>query len=219
LFNLKILHIHDNAGVAGLIAEYQRRLGHDAIVVCRDGYDGLKQKEYYGIRIIGPKRRRFKSFGILQKPLRLTQRTICVICFYSWIAFNAHHFDIVHIHSQYLVSLVLPFTKKVIEFHGDDIRSSPTKRWWIDRFVTGWFLKLNDTSKFIVSTPDMLRELPNATWLPNPVDTELFRSSDKPSNNQAIYFHNWYESGEHATKIAKQHNLNLTIIDRVNLYD
>ncbi len=209
--------MNDNAGVAGLLAKYQRRLGHEVLVVCRDGYDGFGQKEFYGVKIVGPKRRRFAKFGFLQKPLRLIQRTFSVCYFYLWVGINAYRFDVIHIHSQYLVSLFLPFSKKVIEFHGDDIRRSPSKRWRIDKFITGLYLRVNKRKRFLVSTPDLLSELPNCVWLPNPVDVEFFSPTKHMLSNRAVYFHNWYESGSHAYTTSKEHGLTLEVVDRVKL--
>lgn len=212
---MRILHVNDQAGVSGCLAKYQRRLGHTVTVICRDGYDGLKQKEYYGVKIVGPKRRRFKDFGLLQKPLRLINRTAAVLAFYGWVAFNAHNYDVIHIHSQYLVSFVLPFKMKVIEFHGDDIRNYPSKRWSIDRFVTGVYLSLfGRRNHFLVSTPDLLKQFPVAVWLPNPVDIELFSDRGVMDNRKAVYFHNWYETGKHALAYAKVQGLSLTVVDR-----
>lgn len=214
---MRILHVNDNAGVAGLMATYQRRLGHTVEVVARDGYDGFKQKEYYGVRIIGPTRRRFKDFGILQKPLRLLNRTLSCAVFYGWIAVNRYRFDVIHIHSQYLVSFVLPFKKKIVEFHGDDIRGSPSKRWLIDRIITSLYLHVFRGRVFLVSTPDMVNDLPHATWLPNPVDTGLFFKNGFDGSGRAVYFHNWYESGVHAARYAAYLGLELAVVDRVKL--
>lgn len=215
--SMRILHIWDQAGVSGLLAEYQRKLGHYVDVICRDGYDGLKQKEYYNVRIIGPKRKRFKGFGLLQKPLKFLNIIFSVLIFYGYTAIHSRKFDVIHIHSHFLISFLIPFKQKIIEFHGDDIRSKPSKRWAIEGAVKSFYLRyLRGNSRFLVSTQDLLSELPCASWLPNPVDIELF--STLPKNGErlgkAVYFHNWYENGSHAFEIANQRGLALTVVDR-----
>ena len=128
---MKILHVWDAAGVSGCLAKYQRKLCHDGCVVVRDGYDVYGLQNYYGVAIVGPKRRR-----------GLFWRSINVFWFYCYIAWCAWRFDVVHIHSQYLIWFFLPFKTKVLEFHGTDVRRNPTKRWGIDVAVTTIFLKL-----------------------------------------------------------------------------
>lgn len=215
---MRILHVNDPAAVAGTLAKYQRMLGNDVLVVNRDGYDGLGQKQFYGTRIVGLRRRRFRRFGLLQKPLRLAHRTLSVAVFYLDVALLARKFDVVHIHSQYLVSLFLPFKPKIIEFHGDDIRPAPTKRWWIDQKVTGLFLWANRHKTFYVSTPDMLGYLEHPVYIPNPVDTEFFKRSKPFGVGSAVYFHNWHEHDYgRALQLARQNGWGLEIVDRTIL--
>lgn len=129
--NLKILHVNDAAGVAGSLAKYQTRLGHNVSVVVRDGYDSCGLQRYYSMSVVGPKRHK----GILW-------RSLSVLWFYCYVAWCGRKFDVIHIHSQYLVWFFLPFKNKVIEFHGTDVRRYPSKRWGIDIAVTSLFLKL-----------------------------------------------------------------------------
>ena len=213
---ISILHVNDQAAVSGILAKYQRLLGHNVVeVVVRYGYDGLGQKLFYGDHFVGPKRRRFKKFGFFQKPLRLISRTVSVIYFYFYVMVHARLFDVVHIHSQYLVSLWLPFKPKIIEFHGDDIRSTPTVRWWIDRAVTSCYLWLMKNKVFYVSTPDMVEYLRNAVYIPNPIDTEFFTRRKKAVPNSAVYFHNWHETGyARAQQLASKNHWDLEIVDR-----
>jgi hypothetical protein len=53
---MRVLHVWDQAGVSGILAKYQRSLGHVAEVVVRDGYDPAGQKKFYREHIIGPKK-------------------------------------------------------------------------------------------------------------------------------------------------------------------
>lgn len=150
---MRVLHINDPASVAGVLAKYQNLLGHSTQVFMRNGYDIFGQQKYYGDKLVGSAKR-FK-FPVS----RLVWRTLNVVYFYFYVGLKGRKFDLVHIHSSYLVSLFLPFTPKIIEFHGSDIRRSPDRRWWIDRKVTGLFLRLNRRKKLFVSTPDLVGEV------------------------------------------------------------
>lgn len=123
--------MNDQAGVAGTLAKYQSKMGHFVCVVAKRGYDPYGQQEFYGINFVG-----------LRKSHNLLLRTWGVLWFYCYVSWCAWHFDVVHIHSQYLICLFLPFKAKILEFHGTDVRGSPSKRWAVDVAVTKLFLKL-----------------------------------------------------------------------------
>jgi hypothetical protein len=63
-----------------------------------------------------------------------------------------------------------------------------------------------------VSTPDLLEILPNATWLPNPIDTERFKPSKTHDGNKVLYFPHWYEDlTEKIKRICEKLNYDLTV--------
>ena len=205
------------------MAKYQRRLGHEALVVIRHGYDGLGQKRFYGAKKVGMKitKNQLLKYGVLGKILWLILRTLNVLYFYLYVAWISRHYDVVHIHSCYLVSFFLPFKPKIIEFHGDDARSFPSKKWKIDRIVTRLYLKLfSKHHKFFVSTLDLLWDVPDSRWIPNPVDVEHFdpeKWNVKKDPKSALYCWNWYEDREWARKIAKKYGIeNLVVLERRN---
>ena len=80
---------------------------------------------------------------MLKYPLRIVWRTLNDLHFYLYVVFVSRKFDLIHIHTSYLLSFFLPFKAKIIEFHGSDVRGKPSRRWWIDRKVTGLFLHFN----------------------------------------------------------------------------
>lgn len=83
--------------------------------------------------------------------------------------------DVVHVHWARLVPFVptggVPLVAHV---HGSDVRGHGRSR--RGRFVAR---SLRDAAAVLVSTPDLLDEVPaGAIHLPNPVDTEFFRPAD-----------------------------------------
>jgi hypothetical protein len=223
---LRILHVWDQAGVAGCLAKYQRKRGHIAHVIIRDGFDGLGINKYYGSILTDCASRQvetdlvYRKYLSLPAPLkRLAKRIAKVnkaLRFYITAMRYAKNYDILHIHSLYAVVFFVPFKKKILEFHGDDVRFCPSKRSRIDGLQTRIFLKL--ASKLgmylLVSTPDLHREVPNAIWLPNPVDTELFKPGALSASNLALYSSMWYEPSKRAKKIAQDLDLTLYILER-----
>jgi len=142
---MKILHVWNQAGVASVLAKYQRKEGRIADVIKRDGFDRYGIEKYYGTEIYHG-----QAFD-----------------FYRYAAKKSLEYDIVHVHSLFFL---IPFLIKkrkpyVIHFHGSELRNIDLKRKLL--------LKITKP-KMLISTPDLLCLLPNAEWLPTPVDTELF---------------------------------------------
>jgi len=213
--SIKILHVFDAAGVACILAKYQRRLGHTTEAIIRDGYDGFGIHAFYGTKIVTPKTPKLKQLGVFGKPLRYSIRTLNVLIFYLYIFFHSRKFDVVHIHCCWMACF---FTSKpkVVEFHGDDIRKFPSRKWMIDRAVTWWFINhFKHKIPFLVSTPDLLRDLPEAVYLPNPVDTEHFKRSELMVKGTAVFFNNWHESSlKRAFLLKLKHTLFVLVVDR-----
>lgn len=197
------------------MARYQRKLGHEAVVIMPDGYDGYKQRAYYGVQIVGPRKRAFAHFGLLKKPLRFAFSFYSKLYFYFYAAWVARLYDVVHIHSVYPVSLLLPFKPKIVEFHGDEIRSSPNLHGKLWRFAVHFYLWLNSGKTFYVPTPDLLSELPHVVCIPIPTNIELFSRILPCVSGTALYMHNWHEKTyDRALILAQRFNLRLKIIDR-----
>jgi len=73
----------------------------------------------------------------------------------------------------------------VVHCHGSDIRSGIN---WLERKC------LNKAKKVLVSTRDLLEVLPDAIWLPNPVDMERFKPLREHDGNKVLYYPKWYEN-------------------------
>lgn len=94
--------------------------------------------------------------------------------------------DIIHAHfaRSSIYASYLSGKSYIAHCHGTDIR------WGMN-----WLQKkcLKNAEKVLVSTPDLLEILPNATWLPNPTDVERFKPLKKHDENKLLYFPRWYE--------------------------
>lgn len=188
---LRILHIWDVAGVSHVLAKYQRLLGHKVDVLTRKGYDRFNFNDVYGnieIECNNP------------------------VDFYLKARSMSNDYDIIHVHSLYLMPFLIPFKKMVLEFHGTDIRGKNTFRDLILKLL--FWIK-----PFLFSTPDLIRynaKIQKCCYLPNPVDIDHFTLEKNHSQKDlALYVVNWYESYSRAFDIADEHGLHLILQDRL----
>ena len=156
---MKILHIWDQAGVACTLAKYQRQVGHNSLVIKRNGYDKFKIMDFYK-----------------QQTFKVTFNKI-----FSYLAIKkAKNYDVIHVHDQY--PLLKPLREKypqkilVLHYHGSMLRLTPRDKLEpYERFA----------DKILISTPDLL-EFIDAEYLPNPIDTEHFHPREIKKNGKAI---------------------------------
>ncbi|OYT56918.1 MAG: hypothetical protein B6U76_02415 [Desulfurococcales archaeon ex4484_217_2] len=188
---MRVLHIWNTAGVASILAKYQRKLlGWDTWVIMRKKYDK------YGVT----------TYGALYN---------CdTISFYIIAMALASKYDIIHVHSLDRIVLVIKkvYKKKpvILHYHGSDIRGlwDKKKRYW------------SKADKIIVATEDLLKDAPpNATFLPNPVDTEIFKPMPKLRRKKwALFIYSSEKkhrvSLSWAKEIAKSLKLKLYILNR-----
>jgi len=73
----------------------------------------------------------------------------------------------------------------IVHCHGGDVRWGIN---WLQRKC------LKKAKKVLVSTPDLLGTLPDAVWLPNPIDTQRFKPLKKHNENKVLYYPHWYEN-------------------------
>jgi len=220
---LKILHVWDQAGVSACMAKYQRKLGHEADVVKLGHWDGKGIDEYYHTDMtFEPQKARIYKTAKAKLPKSKKIRRFLykfwnaypTAKLYYYVFTHAKQYDFIHIHGIIGLAILPLFKPKIIEFHGDDIRTKPTMYGKLHKLKVNLFMKLY-RKKFYVSTPDMLTEFPKAEWIPNPVDTDHFKPTNhNPIKNEALYARNWYESGEHAEAICQKYNLKITVLRR-----
>ncbi len=216
----------DQAGVAACLAKYQRLAGHDAKVVKLGNWDGKGIDEYYATPTTYEQQNTPLYFSARRK-LRWMDIRVKRMLWKLWVSYptaklywfvfrHKNEYDVLHIHSVWGIILLAPLKPKILEFHGDDVRHKPTMYRWVHRLSTALFVNLYGWHhKIYVSTPDLLKDVPNGVWLPNIVDTEHFKPMPELRvPNSALYCSAWYESGEHAKLYAQKNNLQLTILDR-----
>jgi glycosyltransferase involved in cell wall biosynthesis len=220
---LKILHINDQAGVACILAKFQEKQGVKSKVIAIADKYGIK--EYYKNNVILVEQENFY--------------TACIN--------EADSYDILHLHSvdALVYKLRRKYGKKkkiILHYHGTDLRGSykkstsaelrlkrvgvriKNKLWLLKNGYTG---SLQGTMQHLadivlVSTPDLLKFANNSSYLPNPVDTELFNEStsilNKDYNYDAITIKTEAIDIQKAINYIKDRNLshNIYILDRIH---
>lgn len=157
---MRILHVWDQAGVSCVIARKQAE-DHETRVIKRDGFDPFGIMEYYGHK---------------QKKCVVGSR------FVTYAVGIARDFDVIHVHSMFRMVPALrkkyPDKKIVLHYHGSDAMRTPMD-------VREGYEAFADL--LLVSTPDLLRYVPFAEYLPNPVDTVLFHRREVGPPDRAVY--------------------------------
>jgi glycosyltransferase involved in cell wall biosynthesis len=218
--------VWDTAGVAACLTKYQRLVGHDVTVVKLGNWDGKGIDEYYGTPLTyephdstiyksAKAKLSHLNFG-LKKLLYRLWSSYPTLKLYWFVIRNKKHYDLLHVHSMWHILFFVPFKPKIFEFHGDDVRKTPSMYSWLRRLPAKLFVSIYGKHHALyVSTPDLLSEVPNSVWIPNIVDTEHFKPMPNLRVlNSALYCSAWYEDDKHAVDFAKQHNLALTVLDR-----
>lgn len=193
---MKILHVWNTAGVPQTIAKFQKKLGHDVVVISR------KQADKFGIGKTAPEIVKLSSLS----PKLFVLKVLLI----------SRSYDVIHVHSLDkivpLLKRIYPKKKVVLTYHGSDIR----ERW--DEKKKYW-AKANIVT---VATEDLLKNAPeNIIYVPNPVDTDIFnpRINEKygiQKLNKALYIHSKShpKSLEIIKKRAKDMGVELEVLER-----
>ncbi len=222
---LKVLHIHDQAGVACILAKYQRMNNIKSKVLSSNTIDKYGILKFY------------KDYVDLVDRYNFVESCLS----------EAKHADIIHIHSaeQLVVKIRKAYgnSKKIIlHYHGTDIRGLKNKNnqnsFNIQNTITrtksfaakvknrlrlvqmGYYRSLRLESQklaneILVSTPDLLSLLPYAKYLPNPVDVDHFSKDDntinKVNKNDALIIKTEIGNSEKVLEYCKKNNIDLKI--------
>ncbi len=222
---LKVLHIHDQAGVACILAKYQRMNGIKSKVLSSNTIDKYGILKFYKDYVDLVDRSNFAEYCLSE----------------------AKNADIIHIHSaeQLVIKIRKAYgnsKKIVLHYHGTDIRGLKNKnnlnRFTIQNTTTrtksfaakvknrlrlmqmGYYRSLRIESQklaneILVSTPDLLSLLPYAKYLPNPVDVDHFSKDDtthnKVNKNNALIIKTEIGNSEKVLEYCKKNNIDLKI--------
>jgi hypothetical protein len=226
---MKILHINDQAGVACILAKYQRDNRIESKVLL---FDSILTNY------------KFDRFGIL-KFYKDYVDIVKGINYLDYCISEAKDADIIHIHSmeELVVKIrkIYGNSKKIIlHYHGTDIRGLKPNFTTFQNIKTktkllaaklrnrtrllkmGYYKPLSTlrtesrklADEILVATPDLLSLLPNAKYLPNPIDVEHFSKDDvkfKKSNKTALTIKTETGNIEKALQYCKENNINLKI--------
>jgi glycosyltransferase involved in cell wall biosynthesis len=180
----KILHVWNTAGVASVIAKFvDRQYQTESTVITRKAADRVGLTTYGTAYEDGPARFFLRALLVARKA------------------------DVVHVHS---LDRIVPWVKRlygkpvIMHYHGTDVEG----RW--EEKASRW----NRADYLAVSTPNLLQGAPaSAVFVPNPVDTDVFRSSGEGRDSRsAVSFR--YGMDSEAEQAAKSLGLNLTWLDR-----
>jgi hypothetical protein len=221
---LKILHIHDQAGVACILAKYQRMNDIKSKVLSSNKIDKYGILKFYKDYVDLVDRANFVEYCISE----------------------AKNADIIHIHSveELVIKIRKAFgnSKKIIlHYHGTDIRGLKNKnnqnvltiqntknraksfaakvKNRLRLIQMGYYKPLQTESQkladeILVSTPDLLLLLPHAKYLPNPVDVEHFskdNTNHNKVNNNALTIKTTSGDIQKTLLYCNENNINLKI--------
>lgn len=161
---MRIAEINDIASVASDLAKGLRDRGHDVTVIRPRLFGG--GLPWMVKPVVGPIRG-VEWAQIIRKV-------------------REGNFDIVHIHYAYLGMMgVLGKFPYMLHCHGSDVREiTPFTRPMIQR-------ALRNAEKVYYATPDLaayvLERRPDAEFLPNPVDSELFRPIEPAAGHDSVF--------------------------------
>jgi glycosyltransferase involved in cell wall biosynthesis len=190
---MRILHIWDQAGVACILAREHRRRGHEVRILKRAGYDPFKISQFYREPLLDMDGKAFLKLAVRE----------------------AGNYDLIHVHSLYKVVPDLRKkhrdTKVVLHYHGSEIRGRQ-----------GDPLKEEAESKsdaILGSTTDLKDHVSSdITHLPNPVDTEHFRSDGNNVGNGAFTIRTTRGDSQWVLDYLRRNGVDLQvdIVDREN---
>jgi glycosyltransferase involved in cell wall biosynthesis len=211
---MRILHVWDQAGVACILAKYQRLQGHDAKVIMNRGQDKYGIYKFYEKYISD-----FRLEDFTEKCLE-----------------EAELADIIHIHSR--IDILFKLRRKfgrskkiVLHYHGTDIRGPyrPENHVPMRLRLSNIVLKSRAMAKtsrrkrfhigaqlladiVIVSTPDLLSIVSDAIYVPNPVDTDHFKPQViYEKKKRALTLKTEVNNAQWALDYCKNNNIRLDI--------
>ncbi len=163
---MNILHVWDQAGVACVLAKYQRRSGHNVSILKRNGYDPFHIFEFY------------------KEPLYdLTGKK-----FIKFVIDESKKYDVIHVHSIYRI---IPELRKkykdkiiIIHYHGSELRNG-----LLDPSIHKLIKEADHKADFaFLATPDLKKyESEKRKYIENPIDLEHFKPTIQKPNEKKFF--------------------------------
>ena len=184
---MKILHIYDTSGSSSIMARYQRKLGHNVLVITNKKLDRFNISEFYQ--------------SVLFNGSALE--------FYLYSLKLARKFDVIHVHSLVRIApyikMLYPNKKLILQFHGSDLRL------FGNSFNTRLAIRLSDIC--LITTRDLWANVPKQyrhkfNECLNVPDIELF--SKYKLNTNADKWLSFMESGKFWNKPIA--NMNIEVV-------
>jgi glycosyltransferase involved in cell wall biosynthesis len=155
-----ILHIGSIAGVPQELSAAQRRLGQRSDVLSFEFRDfGYRTDFHYPIKLDYSSKRSI----YISNPLNLLRKMPLLLPIVK-------DYDLLHFHYSSGLPFGIDFPlwralqkKVVMHYHGTDIRNKGVP-----------WLRSRLAQRIFVSTPDLLEWSKDATWIPNPLDLEMY---------------------------------------------
>ncbi|MFB0522282.1 MAG: hypothetical protein ACETV1_00800 [Candidatus Bathyarchaeia archaeon] len=192
LTKLDILFIWDIAGIASMLARELTARSLKASCMMRREFDKGRISEFYGAVL-------HDGSGFIDASRKASEKAR--ILHFSYLdSFSVKG------HSTPLLPLFKYHGRKIImHYHGSDIRGKGTQK----------RLYYAPADLVLVSSRDLLREVPDATWLPRPVDTDHFKPLQVARKKRSAVYVNvistWLRTAE---KFCCERGLSLTVVDR-----
>jgi glycosyltransferase involved in cell wall biosynthesis len=191
---MKILHVWNTAGIASIIANEQRKRGHEVEVITRHPFDPFGFTEYYGFKYLN-----CGADPYLKHCFEIAKN-------YDVIHFHAIDYEVERYRREY------PNKKIIVHYHGSDVMKSDDvkKRLRVQQL----------TDAIFSSTPDvhdkLIREGVNNTYIPNPIDVDLFKPMDvEKSERRYLYISMRYTDKDKAFKFLSDK----IDIDKIDVID
>ena len=180
---MKVLHVHNVAGVACVIAKFMDRMFNtESLVVMRKIFDK------HGLMTYG------EAWNCSAEVFALK------------VLLLSRKFDIIHVHDfDKIVPWLKRFYRKpvILHYHGSRIRNrwNERKKYWSKADVLLYSVK-------DVEGPNMPSY---AVWMPNPVDTDFFKPLNVNREPKSALAMTTFLDKEKALEYASRYNLKLTI--------
>lgn len=192
---MKIIYEGNPAAISGVLAKWQKRLGHDVVV-----YD-MDDSRYgfmapYGLRVAPNPSRLERAVGLVRHGGRGSW-------FIDALGSHMRGADVIHLNYTHrfasMCKKARPDAKLILHHHGSALRDATRP----ERAMQAAEERQADV--VLVATKDLLEYGPdNAVWLPIPVDTEMFRPRKRrtPEKLNVLRIKNAYAPREDWLKSA-----------------